>query len=117
MPDVPRPSEGSPRPSGPSGEPPGDPEKALAKLREGKGASSLGGAGKYAGLGLQFALSILLFLYAGQWLDRRLGTGQLFLLIGVFVGAGAAFYSMYRTLTREQRRIDDERHRSKEGGR
>jgi F0F1-type ATP synthase assembly protein I len=100
-------------PDGPRGAPP-DP---LAKLREGKGAGALGGAGKYAGLGLQFAISILLFLYAGQWLDRRLGTGSLFLILGVFVGASAAFYSMYRTLTREQRRMDDERHRSKEEGR
>ena len=65
---------------------------------------SLGAAGKYAGLGLQFALSIILFLYIGQWVDRKLGTDGPFLLLGVFVGAGAAFYSMYRSLMADQRR-------------
>jgi F0F1-type ATP synthase assembly protein I len=64
----------------------------------------LGAAGKYAGLGLQFAFSILLFLYIGQWIDRKLGTEGPFLLLGVFVGAGGAFYSMYRKLVAEQRR-------------
>jgi F0F1-type ATP synthase assembly protein I len=63
----------------------------------------MGSAGRYAGLGLQFAISILIFLYAGQWLDRRLGTDGLFVLIGVFLGAGAAFYSMYRKLMADQR--------------
>ena len=111
MPDEPRSSEGPKGSKGPRG---AEPDR-LAKLHEGKGASSLGAAGKYAGLGLQFALSILLFLYAGQWLDRRLGTGQLFLLIGVFVGASAAFYSMYRTLVREQRRMDEEKRDRKRG--
>lgn len=66
-------------------------------------------AGKYAGLGLQFAVSIIVFLYAGQWLDRKLGTDPWFLMIGVFTGAGAAFYSMYRTLMADQRREDEER--------
>jgi F0F1-type ATP synthase assembly protein I len=91
-------------PNGPehrSGEPPPDP---LAKLRKGGPVStSLGSAGRYAGLGIQFAVSILVFLYAGQWLDRRLGTNGLFVIVGVFIGAGAAFYSMYRKLMADQR--------------
>ena len=56
------------------------------------------GAAKYAGLGLQFAVSILAFLYAGQWVDRKLGTTPLFLIIGVFVGATASFVAIYRSL-------------------
>lgn len=63
----------------------------------------------YAGVGLQFAISLLLFLYAGQWLDRRLGTSPLFLLLGVFVGAGASFYSMYSKLMAAQKRDEDAR--------
>jgi F0F1-type ATP synthase assembly protein I len=63
----------------------------------------MGSAGRYAGLGIQFAISILVFLYAGQWLDRRLGTNGLFVIVGVFLGAGAAFYSMYRKLMADQR--------------
>ena len=67
-----------------------------------------GSAAEFAGIGLQFALSILVFLYAGQWLDRRLGTGPLFVIIGVFLGASVAFYSMYRRLMAAQRRDDEE---------
>ena len=59
-------------------------------------------ASDLAGIGLQFAVSILLFVYAGQWLDRRLGTGPIFLIIGVFLGAGGAVYSMYRKLMASQ---------------
>jgi ATP synthase protein I len=83
-----------------SGEPPPDP---LAKLHKGGAMSSVGSAGRYAGLGIQFVLSILVFLYAGQWLDRRLGTNGIFVIVGVFVGAGAAFFSMYRKLMADQR--------------
>jgi F0F1-type ATP synthase assembly protein I len=62
--------------------------------------------GEYAGLGLQFAASIILFLFLGQWLDRRLGTEPWMLLIGVFVGAGGSFFLMYRKLTAAQKRED-----------
>jgi len=61
------------------------------------------GTGAYVGLGLQFAISMLLFLYVGQWIDRKLGTAPLFLIIGVFVGAGAAFYNIYQKLMAAQR--------------
>jgi F0F1-type ATP synthase assembly protein I len=60
----------------------------------------------YAGLGVQFLLSILLFLYAGRWIDRKLGTEPWFLIIGVFTGATAGFYAMYRKLTADQKRED-----------
>lgn len=51
-----------------------------------------------AGFGVQFVVSVLLFLYAGRWLDTRLGTSPWLLLLGTFLGAGAAFYSLYRKL-------------------
>ncbi len=70
---------------------------------------SASAAAKYGGLGLQFALSIILFLYAGRWLDRKLDSEPWFLILGPFTGAGAAFYSMYRTLMADQRREDEER--------
>ena len=68
---------------------------------------------KYAGIGLQFAGSILLFLYVGQWVDRRLGSGPVGLILGVFLGAGAAFLSMYRRLMADLAR--DERRRRARG--
>ena len=54
-------------------------------------------AARFAGIGLQFAATILVSLALGNWLDKRFGTG-LFIYLAVFIGAGAAFYSMYRQL-------------------
>jgi ATP synthase protein I len=88
--------------------------ESLQHLRPGGGDSGLRGAGKYAGLGMQFAAAIIVFLLLGQWADRRLGTDPLFLYVGVFTGAGAAFYSMYRGLMADQRR--DEAARRGRGG-
>jgi len=81
----------------PGGEPAGAPP---GKPREEEGFS----VSEFAGVGLQFAVSILVFLYAGQWLDRKLGTAPWLLIIGVFLGAGASFYSMYRKLMAAQAR-------------
>lgn len=61
----------------------------------------LGSGAAYAGMGLQFAVAICLFAYVGAWLDRRVGTSPLFLIVGVFLGAGGGFYSMIRRV-REQ---------------
>ena len=69
----------------------------------------MSGAGAAAGMGLQFAISVILFLLAGQWLDRKLGTEPLFLIVFVFVGAGASFFSIYRKLMEQQRREIEER--------
>lgn len=68
----------------------------------------------FAGAGLQFALSIVLFLFLGQWIDRKLGSSPVFLLAGVFIGGGAAFYSMYRRLTAAQKADDERRQRERE---
>jgi len=64
-------------------------------------------AAELAGVGVQFALAVVLFLFVGQWLDRRLGTAPVFLILGVFAGAAGGFYSMYRKLTAAQRREGD----------
>ena len=65
--------------------------------------------GDFAGVGIQFVFAILIFLYAGQWLDNRLGTNGLFTIAGVFIGAGAAFYNMYRKISAAQKQDDEER--------
>jgi F0F1-type ATP synthase assembly protein I len=69
---------------------------------------SLPGA-DFAGVGIQFAVAIIVFLFAGQWVDDKLGTNGLFTIAGVFIGGGAAFYNMYRKITAAQRRDDEER--------
>jgi F0F1-type ATP synthase assembly protein I len=64
-----------------------------------------------AGLGMQFVVAILLFLFLGKWLDERLGTTPWLLIAGVFLGAGASFYSIYRRLMADQKREDEARKR------
>jgi ATP synthase protein I len=92
----------------PAFEHPGPQEECLNS--NGGGRPHARDGAQYLGVGLQFAGAIVLFLFAGQWLDERLGTEPWLLLIGVFVGAAAGFYSLYRQLViapRERRRRGD----------
>lgn len=54
-------------------------------------------------LGLQFGStivgSLLIFLWGGIWLDRRLGTQPLFLLVGMLLAFVAIGYSLYELAT------------------
>jgi F0F1-type ATP synthase assembly protein I len=67
-------------------------------------------AAELAGAGVQFALAIVVFLFVGEWLDRRLGTAPVFLILGVFAGAAGGFYSMYRKVTAAGKRDGTGRH-------
>jgi ATP synthase protein I len=53
--------------------------------------------------GFEFTVTILVGVFVGRWIDRRLGTGPWLLILGAFVGAAAGFYALYRTLTTGQR--------------
>lgn len=97
-----------PSPEGPAAPRPQDADPLAALRKPSGGMGSMGAAGKYAGLGFQFVGSILLFLWIGQWVDRKLGTDGIFLILGVFLGAGASFYSMYRNLMADQKRDEAE---------
>lgn len=65
-------------------------------------------SGQYMGHGLAWALSVLLFLGAGAWLDSKIGTSPLLLVVGAFVGAAAGFYSLYYHIVIEPRRKKSE---------
>ena len=54
--------------------------------------------------GVEFAVTILVGLFVGQWLDRRFGTGPWLLMLGVFAGGAVGFYNLYRALTTGERR-------------
>lgn len=60
--------------------------------RPGSGPS----AAAFAGVGIQLGLTLTLFALLGRWLDARLHTSPWLLLVCVFVGAAAGFYSIYR---------------------
>jgi ATP synthase protein I len=59
------------------------------------------GAIKYAGLGVQLAASVLVFVWVGQWADRKLGTGGLLTVVAAFLGFGGTMYWLVRSLTRK----------------
>jgi F0F1-type ATP synthase assembly protein I len=69
-------------------------------------ASSGPSPAEFAGSGVQFVVSILLFLYIGKWLDSKLGTEPWLLMAGVLVGAVAGFYSFYRRIMAASRKHD-----------
>jgi F0F1-type ATP synthase assembly protein I len=71
---------------------------------------------EFAGIGIQFAITILVFAFAGVWLDSRLGTSPWFILVSVFVGAAGGFYSMYRRVTAAQRKSQDVVAQGQSGG-
>ena len=96
---------GTPRQNVPAASPP-----ALHSDQERRDRSD---AARYAGVGLQFAITILISVALGSWLDRKFGT-SVFVYVAVFVGGGAAFYSMYRQLMGNLER-DEQAKRARKG--
>jgi ATP synthase protein I len=60
-------------------------------------------AAPYLGLGTTLAVTVLAGLGGGYWLDGRLGTRPLFLILGGVLGTGAALYHFFKTVTKEDK--------------
>lgn len=56
---------------------------------------------RYAGLGVQMAVSLLVFVWIGQWADRRFETGGLLTVLAAFIGFGGTMYWLIRSLRRK----------------
>ena len=56
---------------------------------------------RYAGLGIQLAVSLIIFVLIGQWADRKLGTGGILTVVAAFLGFGGTMYSLIRALNRK----------------
>ena len=56
------------------------------------------------GLGTTLAVTVLAGLGGGYWLDGRLGTRPVFLLLGGVFGLGIALYHFFKTVAADQRR-------------
>jgi len=56
---------------------------------------------RFAGLGIQLAVSLVVSVLVGQWADRELGTGGIITILAAFVGFGGTMYSLIRTLNRK----------------
>lgn len=84
---------------------------------EGGGASGLGTAAEYLVIGFVFPVALLLGFYLGRTLGTWLGGPVVGEVLGVALGSLAAFYNLYTSLRRierreaERRRFEEERDR------
>lgn len=53
---------------------------------------------RYSGLGIQLAVTVGVLAWAGQWLDRRLGTGGVVTVVLVLGGFVVVITSLVREL-------------------
>ena len=67
-------------------------------MSDAKNRSNLGGAFRYAGLGIELAATVVLGALAGRWADRKAGTGGVFTVVGALFGFGVTLYSLIRGL-------------------
>jgi F0F1-type ATP synthase assembly protein I len=56
---------------------------------------------RFAGLGIQLAVSMVVCVLIGRWADRKLGTGDILTVVAAFLGFGGAMYSLVRSLNRK----------------
>ncbi|MCP5024318.1 MAG: AtpZ/AtpI family protein [bacterium] len=49
---------------------------------------------RYGSVGVQFGAVLVLSAFAGHWLDTRLGSSPIFLVLGVLVGFGGGLTSL-----------------------
>ena len=63
--------------------------------------------GPYLGLGAELVAPVLFCMGVWWWLDGRLATAPVLMLIGAFVGVGVGFWSFYRTVVRLQGKARD----------
>jgi F0F1-type ATP synthase assembly protein I len=60
--------------------------------------------------GVTLAVSVLAGFFGGRWLDGKLGTTPLFLLVGIFWALAGSFYSLFLQVRKLQK---DEEQQSK----
>ena len=65
---------------------------------KGGGYESLKSVGPYLGIGLELAITILIFLLLGRYLDNRWDTTPWLMIAGAALGFAAGFYGMFKTL-------------------
>ena len=53
---------------------------------------------RMVGIGFELAASLLVGVFGGQWIDRKLGTSPWVLLLGTLLGASAGLFSIYRRI-------------------
>ena len=64
--------------------------------------------GVYGTVGLEFGLSVLVGLFLGQWIDRKLNTTPWVTLAGMGFGTAAGIRTLWRTAEKARKELEDE---------
>lgn len=72
--------------------------------------------GKYSALGLEMALSVVIGMGIGYYLDRWLGTGPWLTIVWIGLGFAAGVRSLYRAAVRSGKDLERDEGRRKPGG-
>ena len=83
----------------------------IEKKPSGKLTDSYRSVGPYLGLGTQLAASIILMFFLGRWLDTKLNSTPLLVLICSFIGGFAGIYNFIKTVLalNEKNKIDKQK--------
>ena len=60
----------------------------------------------FSEIGLSLLVTTLLGVFVGYWIDGRLGTVPIFVIVGFFVGAGSGALMIYRLVSRFLKTIE-----------
>ena len=74
-------------------------------------------AGSYSTVGLEFALSIIVGLFVGQWLDEKFSTGGWLTALWFCFGLIAGGRAIYRALLRANREAERAQHEAEQAKR
>lgn len=78
-------------------------EQPTANQKPDGGRDTLGGRmdrmARHAGVGAQFAATLVIMTLGGLWLDKRLGTVPLFLILGMLAGFLGATLALLRQVS------------------
>jgi F0F1-type ATP synthase assembly protein I len=74
--------------------------------RERKPDSVLRELGKYGALGLEMAISVVIGMAIGWWLDRKLGTTPWLMVVWIGFGFAAGVRSLWRSAKKMEREME-----------
>ena len=71
--------------------------------------SALASVGDLSAIGLTLVLAIVIGTFAGKWLGSKFGNQQLGLIIGFLFGTVAGFIQMYKSISRWNQRVEQQK--------
>ncbi|MBN1652668.1 MAG: AtpZ/AtpI family protein [Deltaproteobacteria bacterium] len=73
-----------------------------------EGRKQLRQLGRLSTIGIEIAISVVVGILGGRWLDGKLNTDPYLTVLGMVLGVIAGFRSLYQTTRKEQKRLKDD---------